>query len=402
MQEFIDRMNQKSSFGIRLWYLEELLKQMEEEIDEIKIDFKKNTNIDITNNSDVCKYVGISKMNKTALQEQFERTENENIELIIKYRSTKDKLSKFKGFYDKLNIETEEKVIEEVDGSKTTEVSRHASINPLFKLNEKGAVTVSQPSIPFSKEQIQQIFVYEYAIPFDSLQEIVAFLRKYKSVVKYGHSSKFLIINTTLYVSIFEMEDFFPFDFSSEAEENEVKELIEEFKREYVYKIEPDIEENIELTIEKDSKTANIEEKNDKKVEDVIDIKGQINHVAETLNKFNAVLDKLNAEKHEMIKEEEKKHYVGKIGNIELNYTKKTVLINSLNLAELFFQSANAEELKTNTFYFLSSLTTTLSNVDNYQFAIAGLDITASIDVELVETEERCTLTFADGQLKIV
>ena len=430
MQEFINRINQKSNFGIRLWYLEELIKNTEDEKNRIEIEFKKNTNIDIINNSAVIKYVGISKLNKTALQEKFEKTGNKNIELIIKYRSIADKLSKFKGFYEKVNIETEEKIIDEIDGSKTTKISRHASINPIFKLNEKGAVTVSQPNIPFSMEQIQHIFVKEYAIPFNSLEEIIAFLKRYKNLFWSGAgSSTFLIINTTLYATMLDDEmDIMPFSFELD-EEGEVRKLIKEFYNKYKkYKlvdvnfwgytdikqrkeiwgkdiaeeIEPKIDEKIEHEIEKDIKIANLEEKNEKNPEDIVDIKEQINHVAETLNKFNIVMDKLNAEKAEIKKEEEKKLYLGKMGNIELNYTKKMVLVNSLNLAELFFQSSNAEELKTNTFYFLSSLTTTLSNIDNYQFAIAGLDITASIDVELVETEETCTLTLKNGQLNII
>jgi uncharacterized membrane protein YheB (UPF0754 family) len=197
------------------------------------------------------------------------------------------------------------------------------------------------------------------------------------------------------------MEDFFPYDFSTEEEENEAKELIEEFKKEYVYKIKPDIEKKIEFTIEKDTKTANIKEKTDKKVEDVVDIKGQINHVADTMVKFNSMIDKLNAEKVDNMKKEEKKHYVSKMGDIELNYTKKTVLVNSFNIAELFFQSANTDELKANVFNLLNGLTPTWSNIDNFNFAIDGLNITASLDVEMIDTEEKYILSLEDGKLKI-
>jgi hypothetical protein len=390
-------MNEKSNYGIRKWYVDELIENMEEERKRIEIEFKSNTDKDITDNNNILKYVEIEKLNKTSLKERFEKTGDLNIELIIKYRSIKDKLSKIKGFKESIKTEKHTKMYE---GEIVSEWESY-SISPTFALRNDGTVTVSKPSFPFTIEQIKNIICFEHAIIFNNLTEILTFLRKYKNVIKYGSTSKFLIINTTLYVSIFEMEDFFPYDFSTEEEENEAKELIEEFKKEYVYKIKPDIEKKIEFTIEKDTKTANIKEKTDKKVEDVVDIKGQINHVADTMVKFNSMIDKLNAEKVDNMKKEEKKHYVSKMGDIELNYTKKTVLVNSFNIAELFFQSANTDELKANVFNLLNGLTPTWSNIDNFNFAIDGLNITASLDVEMIDTEEKYILSLEDGKLKI-
>jgi hypothetical protein len=414
-------MNEKSNYVVNKYYIDALIEEMEEEKSRVEIEFKQNTNIDISDNKNVLKHVKVDKLNKTALEEQFTKTGDKNIEFVIKYRSLKDKLSKFRGFAK--NIKTE--IIYERDSF---------YINPKFKLNEDGGVTIAEPALPFAIDQIQHALRFEYAIPFNSLNEIIEFIRKYKDLFWGSRdTSTFLIKNTTLYATMMDNEmEIMPFAFSVE-EEKEVRKLIPEFYNKYKkYKlvevnfwhydeegvkqlkkqwekdvaevIDNKIEENIEHDIENNTKVANLEEKNEKNPEakDIVDIKGQINHVAETLNKFNAVLDKLNAEKHEIIKEEEKKHYVGKIGNIELNYTKKEVLINSFNPAELFFESSNTEELKTNTFYFLSSLTTTFSNIYNYQFILDGLNITASLNIELIEIEEKCTLSLADGQLKII
>lgn len=407
MQRFIDKMNEKSNYVVNKYYIDALIKNMGEEKDRIKIEFKDSTKIDIFDNKAVMKYVGIGKINKIALQEQFEKTRNINIDLVLKYRTLTDKLAKIKGFIENIKIE---KHIEKIEGETATE-REGFRINPVFKLNEKGAVTVSQPSIPLSMHQIQQALKFEYAIPFTSLAEIVAFLKEYKDLSWKGNAtSTFLIISTTLYINILDNErDIMPFSYEIE-EEAEVRKLIKEFYDKYKkYKLveanfwnypekalqqqkefwerdiaENKIEEKIELEIEKDIETANLEEKNEKNPEDIVDIKGQVDHIAETAE------------------EETKKHYVSKTGNIEVNYTKKEIDVNRFDIAELFFESSSVEELRKNTYNFLNALTPTWSNVDNYKFSITGLKITATLEVELIETEEICTLTIENGQLNII
>lgn len=75
-------------------------------------------------------------------------------------------------------------------------------INPIFMLNNVGGVSLSKPSIPFSMAEIPCVFCFKHSIQFNDLDELIAFLVKFKSIIwRYKDTTAFMAVGTTLYCS---------------------------------------------------------------------------------------------------------------------------------------------------------------------------------------------------------
>lgn len=226
---FLKKINEYSRFRVNIDFIEWVLSsninkkqrlhhEIATQIPELNIDSKKTIKSYLVKSG-----YNIDKVTQTGLKELYSQTGNQIFDKLANYYKLDDKVSKIQGFMKNCVEESEYSLI----------------INPVFALNSSGGTSISKPSLPFSIYEIKSILRFTTAINFNSMEEIIDFLKKYKGIIVVTpDQSNFLILNMTLYL---EMIDSFDALTPVELVENKqdiVEDLVNKFYQEF-YEVEP-------------------------------------------------------------------------------------------------------------------------------------------------------------------
>lgn len=258
-EEVVLKWLNEMEYKVDIFYIRDLLKkyvkdgvELREQLMQIIRDLGIQEDVDLNDNKAVLDIINskflidnkISSLNKKVLEELFADTNDEFFPILMQYRSISDKYTKALSFmksasnadFDKDN----KKLIQEFMSNKLNEADRNNFKRRVkFKHSVKnGAMIVSNPSIPFGIEDIKEIFRFNFVVRIDTLQECLdlleVLLQKYQPLMMDDEGGYFIILRNTLFVKVLDNErDIIPFMFSEE-EEQEVRKLIAEFRRELV------------------------------------------------------------------------------------------------------------------------------------------------------------------------
>lgn len=258
-EEVVLKWLNEMKYKVDIFYIRDLLKkyvkdgvELREQLMKIIRDLGIQKDVDLNSNKAMLDIINrkflvknkISNLNKKVLEELFTDTNDDFFSVLMQYRSISDKYTKAVSFmksasnadFDKEN----KKLIQAFMSNKLNEVDRNNFKRRVkFKHSVKnGAVIVSNPSISFSIEDIKEIFGFNFVFRGDTLQEcsdlLEVLLRKYQPLLLDDEGGYFIILRSTLFVKVLRDEsEIMPFMFSGE-EEQEVRKLIAEFRKEFV------------------------------------------------------------------------------------------------------------------------------------------------------------------------
>jgi hypothetical protein len=220
-------------------YVQKMLKESIVEEEKLKGELSKYANIDFTINRDVIGFINNKLLGREAIQgktisnkilgELFEETKNPFFQTLIAYRKSNDRYKKVTSFIkavidSEFNKDSKDNVTAFLNKEKFDAIW----ISPEAKINSIGGVSLSNPSLPFSTEDIKNIFVSDYiAIPCKDMDGVLYILNKYGDLL---NANDYIVIGTTLYADIrFSDWNSIPFPF---PDEEEIKHM-EDFRREF-------------------------------------------------------------------------------------------------------------------------------------------------------------------------
>lgn len=205
-----------------------ILSDLDKEVEDLTVYLSKAfIGTDINNKGDILKRLhlykyNIEKVNTKNLEELYKETKDELIYKLARYYKAKNKLTKANGFLTNIVV--------------SKEIEWLGDIYPTFSLNSLGGISVSSPSLPFTKEEITKIlYCFSNTIDFNSLEEIQNFLDKYEEIIfNWGEDVYYFISGTTLYIEIKDCKRFRLFaDNYSDKDKKRVTELLLEFCKNY-------------------------------------------------------------------------------------------------------------------------------------------------------------------------
>jgi hypothetical protein len=151
-------------------------------------DNKRQTSIDLNFYID-----GIEKITMSNLQNIYDSTCYEVVDMLMKYYKAKVKIQRYKKMLEYAN---------DNDGD-------FIYVNPTFTINSANSISISNPILPFTICEIQELFGFQYAIEFHTIEEIVNFCTTCKPLIYINDLySNFLVVNRTLYVRLYTFSDF--------------------------------------------------------------------------------------------------------------------------------------------------------------------------------------------------
>ncbi|MTT31481.1 hypothetical protein GMB86_05535 [Terrilactibacillus sp. BCM23-1] len=242
VETILNRVN-GTGYGINPAYTQAMLKYSVTEKEKIKLDLFKYANIDFTNNRHVIGFINNSLLRREAIQgktisnkileELFEETNNPFFQTLIAFRKCHDRYKKVASLI-KAVIDSE--FNKDNDDNVTAFLNREQFeavwISPEAKLNSIGGISLSNPSLPFSTEDIKNIFVSDYiAIPCKDMDGVLYILNKYGDLL---NEENYIVIGTTLYSDIRYSEwNGIPFPPSDEEEIKHMEDLRREIGIDY-------------------------------------------------------------------------------------------------------------------------------------------------------------------------
>lgn len=220
-----------------------MLKHSVAEKKKLQADLSKYTEIDFTSNRDVIGFINNKLLIREAIQgktisnkileELFEETNNLFFQKLIAFRKCHDRYKKVVSFI-KAVIDSE--FNKDNDDSVTAFLNKDKFeviwISPEAKLNSVGGISLSNPPLPFSTEDIKNIFVSDYiAIPCNDMDGVLYILNKYGNLL---NANNYIVIGTTLYADLRYSEwNDTPFPPSDEEEIKHMEELRREIRIDY-------------------------------------------------------------------------------------------------------------------------------------------------------------------------
>jgi hypothetical protein len=258
-EEIVVKFLNDMDYKFNIYYIRDLLKKYVQEGAELRnqlINIVRNLgiqgNVNFNNNKEVLDIINrkfsietkIFSLSKKILEELFAETDDEFFNLLIQYRSVSDKYTKAVSFmkyasnadFDKENKELiKDFMNDNIREEDRKKFKRRVKFNHNIK---NGAVIVSNPSIPFSLEDIKEIFRFNFVYRGDNLKECLdlfeLLLQKYQPLLMDDEGGYFIILRNTLFVKVLDDEfDIMPFMFSEE-QEDEVRTLIQQFRKEFI------------------------------------------------------------------------------------------------------------------------------------------------------------------------
>lgn len=237
VETILNRIN-RWSYRINPVHIQKMLKETIKEKKELKEELFKYANINFISTRDVIGFINNKLLGRKAIQgktisnkileELFEETKNPFFQILITYRKSEDRYKKVTSII-KTVIDPEFK--KDNDDSVNAFLSKEKFdaiwVSPEAKLNSIGGISLSNPSLPFSTEDIKNIFVSHYiAILCKDMDGILYILNKYGDLL---NGDDYIVIGTTLYADIrFSDWNSIPFPF---PDEEEIKHM-EDFRRE--------------------------------------------------------------------------------------------------------------------------------------------------------------------------
>lgn len=238
VETILNRINGRG-YRIKVSYVQRMLKETIKEGGKLKKELSKFANIDFTNNCEVIEFINKTLLRReaikgktvtnTALEELFTETNNSFFQTLIQYRKSRDRFTKVCSFIKNvidpdLNKTDKDSVKAFIEKEKFGDIR----IGPTAKLNVGGGISLSNPSLPFSIEDIKNIIVeYNVAISCKNMEDVLYILNKYEGLL---FGDDFLVIGTTFYANMVISEwNWIPFPM---PEEEDLKHM-EEFRREF-------------------------------------------------------------------------------------------------------------------------------------------------------------------------
>jgi hypothetical protein len=237
VETILNRIND-TGYRINPIYVQEMLRHSVTEKENIRVDLSKYAEIDFTSNRDVIGFINNKLLRRDDIQgktisnkileELFEETNNPFFQTLIIFRKCHDRYKKVVSLI-KAVIDSE--FNKDNDNGVTAFLNREKFesiwISPEAKVNSVGGISLSNPSLPFSTEDIKNIFVSDYiAISCKDMDGVLYILNKYGDLLNDGN---YIVIGTTLYADIRYSEwngIHFP-----PSDEEEIKHM-EDFRRE--------------------------------------------------------------------------------------------------------------------------------------------------------------------------
>lgn len=368
-------------YKINIFYIRDLLKkyvkdgvELREQLMQIMQVLGIQEEVDLNSNKAMLDIINskfslknkISSLNKKVLEELFDYTNNEIFSILMQYRSISDKYTKAVSFiksscnadFDKDN----KKIIQEFMSNKLNEVDRK-NFKRRVKFNQKiknGAVIVSNPSIPFGIEDIKEIFGFNFVFRGDNLQDCLdlleVLLKKYQPLMGDDEGGYFIILRSTLFIKVLKNErEIMPFMYSVEEEE-EIRKLIKQFRKEFI----------------------------------------EVRHE----NTESAIIDDISGDLHLTVGSALIAEYNSEFGRIKIDYDNIKVIENEINLLELIQRSGDTENIKKNINSIFESITPKIGRMERLRIDLdrKGI-ISASADV-IVGTKSYI-LSLKNGEFEI-
>ncbi len=382
-EEIILNWLNEMDYKVDIFYIRDLLKkyvkdgvELREQLVKIVGELGVKDTVDFNDNKAVLDIINskflidnkISSLNKKVLEELFADTNHEFFPILMQYRSISDKYTKAVSFmksasnadFDKEN----KKLIQAFLNNKLDEVDRtnfKRRVNFTHAI-KNGTVIISNPSISFSIEDIKQIFGFNFVFRGDTLQNCLdlleVLLQKYQPLMMDDEGGYFIILRNTLFVKILQNQfDIIPFMFS-EKQEEEVRKLIKEFRKEFV-------------------------EVNQENMESVIidDISGDL-HL--TVGSASSIIAEYN----------------GEFGRIKIDYNNIKVIENEINLLELIQRSGDTENIKKNIKIIFESVIPNDARLESFIIDIDRKGI-ISVSTDVIICEKSYILSFKNGEFDI-
>ena len=368
-------------YKINIFYIRDLLKkyvkdgvELREQLMQIMQVLGIQEEVDLNSNKAMLDIINskfslknkISSLNKKVLEELFDYTNNEIFSILMQYRSISDKYTKAVSFiksscnadFDKDN----KKIIQEFMSNKLNEVDRK-NFKRRVKFNQKiknGAVIVSNPSIPFGIEDIKEIFGFNFVFRGDNLQDCLdlleVLLKKYQPLMGDDEGGYFIILRSTLFIKVLKNErEIMPFMYSVQEEE-EIRKLIKQFRKEFI----------------------------------------EVRHE----NTESAIIDDISGDLHLTVGSALIAEYNSEFGRIKIDYDNIKVIENEINLLELIQRSGDTENIKKNINSIFESITPKIGRMERLRIDLdrKGI-ISASADV-IVGTKSYI-LSLKNGEFEI-
>lgn len=275
--------------GYRIYtpYVQKMLKETIKEGSKLKKELNTYGKVDFTNNHEVIGFINQTIFGREAikgktisnatLERLYTETGNEFFQTLIAYRKSSDRYTKVTSFIKNVidpdfNKDDKDSVKAFIEKKKFGDIR----IGPIAKLNATGGISLSNPTLPFSVEDIKNLIVeYNVAILCKDMEEVLYLLNKYGDLLV---GDDYLVVGTTFYAEMMRNEDDgFPFPLPTEEELKHMQDFRTEFLGE-----KPEQEEPKQ------------EEKRGEKQEESIFVK-QANHAEQVAEKWNAMCDRLKA-----------------------------------------------------------------------------------------------------------
>lgn len=267
-----------------------MLKDTIKEGVKLKKELSKFANIDFTNNREIIGFIYKTLLEREvikgqtvtniALEKLFTETNNSFFQTLIQYRKSSDRFTKVCSFIKNVidpnfNKADKNSVRAFIEKEKFEDIR----IVPTAKLNAGGGISLSNPHLPFSVEDIKHMIVeYNVAIPCKSIEDVLYIFNKYGDLL-FGED--FLVIGTTFYANMVISEwNWIPFPM---PEDEDLKHMVD-FRREF----------GLDYYGEKVDEEPKQEAKKEEKEEESIFVK-QANHAEHVAEKWNAMCTRLKA-----------------------------------------------------------------------------------------------------------
>ncbi|OLN21218.1 hypothetical protein BTO30_16190 [Domibacillus antri] len=242
VETILNRINGRG-YRIKASYVKKMLEEIIKEGGKLKKELSKFANIDFTNNREVIGFINKTLLGReaikgktvtnTALEELFTETNNSFFQTLMQYRKSSDRFTKVCSFIKNVidpdfNKADKDNVKVFLEKEKFGDIR----IGPTAKLNAGGGISLSNPSLPFSVDDIKNMIVeYNVAIPCKSMEDVLYILNKYGDLL-FGED--FLVIGATFYANMIISEwDWIPFPMPKEEDLKHMKDFRREFELDY-------------------------------------------------------------------------------------------------------------------------------------------------------------------------
>lgn len=228
IQDFIDKLNRNCKYRVSTVYIDKLLHDLSQEKELLRKEIFTLTYIDVDDKIALLKHLylmgyEINDISSLRLMELYKQSGNELIFKLAKYYKALQRHEEIRTLKDGLDVIYDSIVVEGIPGE-----GYMFYLQPKFLLNDNGTISITKPNLPFTKDEIQQVFWYKYRVLFPSVGDIIKFLQEFKEIIKVSQKhTPFFIQDTTLFFSIISND--LKTDLSMEK-----KELLEQFESDYL------------------------------------------------------------------------------------------------------------------------------------------------------------------------